>query len=508
MSGLDTIVLVVYCAAVAFIGIWLGGRQRNEDDFFLGSNSLPWWALCFSVVATETSTLTVIGVPAVAYGGSLTFLQLTIGYVLGRGVVAAVLLPRYFRGEMKTAYAYLGSRFGSGMRSTASVTFLVTRLLADGVRLFATAIPLKLILAASGWDASYGTIIVLIGLVTIAYTLVGGIKAVVWMDVVQMAVYVGGAVIAVVLLSNQLGDGWLTAARDAGKTKLIDLGSSLPIRSLLTSPYAFVTAVIGGGVLSIASHGTDQLVVQRLLSCRSLADGQRAVVVSGFVVAAQFGLFLVLGLMLWAHYGPDLQSIGLSRGDEVFPYYIINEMPTGLAGLLIAGILAAAMSTLSSSLNALASSTLFDLGTTLRKIPGMQALSDLQFGRLATAVWGIVFMIFASLFTDRENSVVELGLSIASFTYGGLLGAFVLGIVNRKATQTDAIVALLATLVTMSVIITWVAISPNDPLDFTLASQGNALRDNGWTGLAWPWYPLLGTTISVLVGSTLALRHR
>lgn len=507
MSSFDAVVIAVYCVAVLTAGIKLGGRQRNEDDFFLGGRDLPWWAVCFSVVATETSTLTVIGVPAVAFGGSLTFLQLTIGYIVGRVVVAAVLVPRYFRGEMKTAYAFLGDRFGQTMRSTASVTFLVTRLLADGVRLFATAIPLRLVAVASGWDASYGSIIVLIGVVTIGYTLIGGIRAVVWMDVIQMAIYVGGAVIAILLLSQSLPEGWWLTASEAGKTTVLDFRGSTSLRSLVTSPYAFVTAVVGGAALSIASHGTDQLIVQRLLTCRTVEDSRRAVVVSGFVVAAQFALFLLAGLLLWVHYGGQTAAeLGLERADEVFPFYILNEMPSGLAGLLIAGIIAAAMSTLSSSLNSLASSTVFDLGAVLRRIPFLKVRSELAFGRLATAVWGVVFIVFASLFTERDSSVVVLGLSIASFTYGGLLGAFTLGILSSRARQSDAIIAFAATIVLM--LFVWaIRFSPESMFHITLAFVGNSMVTNAWGSVAWPWFPLIGAIASLAVGSLTALRH-
>jgi SSS family transporter len=463
------------------------------------------------VVATETSTLTVIGIPAVAYMGAFTFLQLAIGYIFGRFVVAYVLLPRYFRGEMKTAYAYLGERFGPGMRSTASVTFLVTRLLADGVRLFATTIPLKLIADASGWNVSYGSIIVLIGLVTIAYTLVGGIRAVVWMDVVQMFIYVGGALMAAALLVGSSPDDWWETARVAGKTQVLDFTSNFPLRSLLTSPYAFVTAVVGGAVLSIASHGSDHLIVQRLLSCKTLADGKRALIASGFVVAAQFALFLLLGVLLWSHYeGLTPLQLGLTRADEIFPYYILTSMPTGIAGLLVAGIVAAAMSTLSSSLNSLASSTVFDLEPIWRplkrRFDRLGERSDLWLGRLLTGFWGLVFMVFASLFTEIENSVVVLGLSIASFTYGGLLGGFVLGIVNPRATQRDAIVALVVAIAAM-LLIGLIRVSPDGSFGITFIGFGNSMVPNTWKAIAWPWYPVIGTSISVLTGSLLALRH-
>ncbi len=362
LTPIDLVVLVAYAVGVVIFGLRAGGQQTTTTDYFLGGRDLPWWAVCFSIVATETSTLTVIGVPAVAYGGSLTFLQLTIGYIIGRVVVAKVLLPRYVRGDMQTAYAFLGERFGDPMRAVASVTFLLTRLLADGVRLFATAIPIQVIARAAGYDVGYPTVIIAIGVVTAAYTYVGGLKAVVWMDVVQMGVYVGGALIALLLLLTGPSAGSWAAAAEAGKLAVLDLGEG-PLGSLLTSPYALPVSVIGGAVFAMASHGTDQLIVQRVLACRTLEDSQRAMVWSGVFVAHP----VCTASWAWAwRCGSTMAELrsptsGLTRGDEVFPMYILDEMPVGLRGLLFAGIIAAAMSTLSSSLNALAGSTLMDL---------------------------------------------------------------------------------------------------------------------------------------------------
>ncbi len=507
LTPLDHVVLALYAVGVVAFGLKAGGRQTTTTDYFLGGRDLPWWAVCFSVVATETSTLTVIGVPAVAYGGALTFLQLTIGYVIGRVVVAYVLLPRYFRGELQTAYAFLGDRFGDGMRGLASVTFLVTRLLADGVRLFATAIPIQVVARAAGFEVGYPAVILAIGVVTAAYTYVGGLKAVVWMDVVQMGIYVGGAVLAIVLLAVSPMAGSWAAAAEAGKLQLLDLGGG-GLGALLTSPYALPVAVLGGAVFSMASHGTDQLIVQRILACRDLADGQKAMVWSGIFVAVQFALFLLVGLMLWVHYGgAPLADLGLTRGDEVFPMYILNEMPAGLRGLLLAGIVAAAMSTLSSSLNALAGSTLMDL---LERFGARPESPDkaLALSRVLTLVWAGVFVGFAMLFTGLDNPVVELGLGIAGFTYGGLLGAFALGLVSQRALQSDAVVAFVVTIVAMVLVIFglwWSTETASWVLDWRpTAATREAL---GLRAVAWPLYPVIGSALTVVLGSALALRH-
>lgn len=509
LTPLDLVVLVVYAVGVVAFGLRAGGAQRTTQDYFLGGRDLPWWAVCFSVVATETSTLTVIGVPAVAYLGSLTFLQLTIGYVIGRTVVAAVLLPRYFRGEQQTAYAFLGDRFGDGMRGLASVTFLLTRLLADGVRLFATAIPIQVIARAAGLEVGYPAVILAIGVVTAAYTYVGGLKAVVWMDVVQMGIYVGGAILALGLLASGPLAGTLAEAAEGGKLQLVDWGVSEGLGVFLTSPYAFLVAVVGGAVFSMASHGTDQLIVQRVLACRSLSEGRKAMVWSGVFVALQFALFLAVGVGLWVRYGgAPLAELGLGRGDELFPSYILNEMPAGLRGLLFAGIIAAAMSTLSSSLNALAGSTLMDL---LERLAGWRPAPEraLALSRVLTLVWAAVFVGFAMLFTGLDNPVVELGLGIAGFTYGGLLGAFVLGLVNRRARQADAVVAFLVAIVVMAFVIFGLWYSTAEAQWLVDWRPSPDVREAlGLRAVAWPLYPLIGTVLTVGLGGALGLRHR
>ena len=513
LTTLDYAVLLIYLVGVAALGIRMGGRQRTTSDYFLGGRNLPWWAVCFSVVATETSTLTVISVPAVAYGGAFTFLQITLGYILGRLVVSAVLLPRYFKGNLVTAYAFLGERFGDGMRGTASVTFIVTRLLADGVRLFATAIPLKVIadsvgLTVLGAPVAYLHIILVLAVITILYTLIGGIRAVVWMDVVQMLLYVGGGILAVALLLDAAPSGFWAKAVAEGKTRVFDFGAGQSLSQWLTQPYVMVSAVVGGGVFSMASHGTDQLIVQRLLSCRTMADGQKALIASGVIVAAQFGLFLVVGLLLWAYYGGSTPAeLGLSRADEIFPKYILEGMPPGLSGLLVAGIVAAAMSTLSSSLNALASSTVMDLFVRLRRKPLTEERA-LFISRGFTLLWGVVFVFFASLFEDTQNPIVELGLAIASFTYGGLLGVFLLGLVSKRASQLDAILAFLVSVVLMIFVIFGLWYSVQEGWQFVLNPSPDVVDMRGLQPVAWPWYTAIGSAVTVLVGSLMALRHR
>ncbi|WP_312030105.1 sodium:solute symporter [Actinomycetospora sp. TBRC 11914] len=356
--AVDLAVIVAYLVAIAVVGLKLSGRQRSATDWFTGERSLPWWAVMFSIVATETSTLTVISVPGVAYGGSFSYVELAVGYLIGRVLVAFVLLPLYFRRDVVSAYQYLGQRFGRPTQGLASLTFLVTRLLAEGVRLFAGAIPIKLLLAELGLDVNYVVIVLVITAVTVAYTYVGGMKAVVWTDFLQMGLYVVGAVICVVVLATQVGAAGWAAAWEAGKFTVFDFA-----KPVLTSPYAFVTAVVGGALLTMGSHGSDQLIAQRVLSCRSLSDGRRAMIGSAAAIGVQFALFSLVGALLWARNGGAPLSALHLTSDQVFGEFILRDLPTGLSGLLVAGILAATMGSLSAALNSLSTSTLTDLVT-------------------------------------------------------------------------------------------------------------------------------------------------
>jgi len=298
---------------------------------------------------------------------------------------------------------------------------------------------LKVILLTAGFEVSYFLIIFVLGMVTVLYTIIGGIKAVVWIDVIQLAIYCTGGAIALALLLGALPAGWWEEALRAGKTTVIDTGLDRSLAGILTEPYVLPTAVLGGAVFSIASHGTDQLIVQRLLACRSLRDSQRALVCSALVVMAQFALFLLLGLMLWSHYGgAEPAALGLARADEVFPRYVVEGLPAGVSGLLLAGIVAAAMSTLSSTVNSLASSSLIDIYQ--RIVPGAKdSPNALRLSRGLTLFWGAMLIGFASLFEDSNSAVVELGLTIASYTYGALLGAFALAILIRRSNESDAL---------------------------------------------------------------------
>lgn len=500
-SFVDYVVILVYLVGVAYIGVRIAGQQSSTADYFLGGHDIPWWAVLFSVVATETSTLTFISIPAVAYGGNLTFLQITLGYIVGRIIVSLLFLPSYVEGNMTTAYQFLKERFGSAMRNAASTTFMVTRLLADGVRLFATAIPLAIIMrlggAFTGWSdfEVYLLAIAAIAVVTLIYTLIGGIKAVVWMDVMQMAVYVGGAIFAGAIMISDLPEGIggaLSMAAEADKLQLFDFGFNLSFTEFIAQPYTFFTALIGGAVFSVASHGTDQLIVQRLLTTRNTKNSQKALVWSGVVVALQFGLFLFIGLLLYAFYDAQSASeLGLATNDEIFAKFIVEQLPVGFSGLIVASLFAAAMSSLSSSLNSLASSTTFDLYKPYFGKGNTQD-EDLYASRIITVVWAIIltgsafFFAFLQLQEGERPAVVELGLGIASYTYGGLLGAFLLGRLFTKPDKQDAMIGFFAGLVSLLFMV-------EGPIHNLLPGEPLAI--------AWPLYTLVGSLIVVVVGS-------
>ncbi len=489
-TGFDMVVLVAYMVATTVWGVWLGRGQTEARDYFLGGRDIHWVWVLISVVATETSTLTFLSIPGLAYATDVGFLQLAMGYLLGRIVVAFVFLPAYYRGEIGTAYAVLETRFGLTTRRFASGIFMATRALADGVRLFATAIPLAVI---TGWD--YPTSILVMGIFTLIYTYYGGIRSVVLVDSLQTVVYLGGALAALVVLLNLIPGGLrevLSAAGEAGKLTMFRLDFDL------SQPYTLWAGLIGGAFLSMASHGTDHLMVQRLLTCRNLRDSQWAIVGSGIAVLIQFAFFLLIGLALWRFYGDRV----FARTDEIFVTFIVEQLPAGATGLVIAAIFAAAMSTLSSSLNSLASASTYDFYAPLR---GGGEKKLYAVGRVFTLAWAVVLIGGALLFRSRDTPVVELGLAIASFTYGGLLGGFFLGVLNRRARERDAIVAIGTGMLVMSVVVFagWYA-----PLAASLGLDGLASVVRTAGTVAWPWHVVMGTTITVTVGSLLSLRPR
>jgi SSS family transporter len=472
MRILDLAVILAYLIAVTWFGARFRKTQSSLGDYFLGGRHAPWWAICLSIVSAETSTLTIVGTPGLSFAGNLGFLQLIFGYLLGRLAVSLLFLPHYFRGEMFTAYELMRRRFGERIRRLTASIFLVTRALAEGVRVFAISLVVSVVLG-TGETAS----IVLIVCLTLFYTFEGGMTAVIWTDVAQMGLYVSGAVVSLFVLLAQIPGGWThvaAVAGAAGKLQVFDFRFS-PTMLFLSRKYSFWAGLVGGCFLTMASHGTDQLIVQRLLSARSEADSRRALLGSWVVIFFQFSLFLAIGLALFVYY-QDAHLIKPGELDRIYPEFVWRHLPVGVAGLAMAAILAAAMANLSAALNALASTTVVDFA---RWMPSGGRGGSLKLARSMTVVWGIVLAAIGML-ARHWGSVLESGLSIASVTLGLLLGVFLLGVLTRRVGERAAMAGVLAGLAA----ILYVRYS---------------------TPIAWTWWVTIGAIVTFAAGYAASL---
>jgi solute:Na+ symporter, SSS family len=464
LHTLDAAIIVVYLIGITLFGIRFRKSQRSLRDYFLADRNIPWWAIALSIVAAETSTLTVIGTPGIAYAGTFGLLQLIFGYLLGRVVISLIFIPQYFRGEMFTAYQLIDRRFGNILHKTTAGVFLATRAAAEGVRVWAVSIVVHTALGTSDVGS-----IAIVMLLTLIYTFEGGMAAVIWTDVIQMAIYVGGSIAGFVTLTHLVPGGWPAihaASSQAGKMQVFDFSFTF------FKAYTFWAGLIGGMFLTTATHGTDQLLVQRLLTARNERDSKVALLSSGLVILFQFTLFLLVGTGLWVYYRTFPPSAPFPSNDHVFPTFIVDHLPLGMSGLLIAAILAAAMSNLSAALNSLSSTTMMDFY--LRFKPDTPEKSRMGISRGATIVWCIVLFGLAIL-SRQSKTVLETGLGIASVAYGGLLGVFLLGVLTRRATQAGAVVGMLC---------------------------GLALNLYLWKGthIAWTWYVTFGSTATFVIG--------
>jgi SSS family transporter len=493
MRGLDLAVIAAYLAGTVLFGALFARSARSVRDYFVAGRHVPWWAVMGSIVATETSTVTFISVPGYAYARDFTFLQLVFGYLVGRIVVSMAFVPAYFKGELLTAYQLLGQRFGGAVKRLAAGLFLITRTLADGFRLFATGLVLAALFvttpglqaAASAWlprvDPAFTLLVaavVVIGAATMVYTYLGGMAAVIWTDVVQLVIYLAGAAIAASVLLDRIPGGWdevVAAGRAAGKFRVIDPTWN-PARS-----YTFWSGVIGGAFLTTATHGTDQLMVQRYLCSRSPAQARAALLASGVVVLAQFVLFLFIGAMLYVFYTGHAPAEaaaftvdGRLQSDRIFPAFIVAHLPAGVAGLVIAAIFAAAMSTLSSSLNSSAATAMADFYLPLARRP-REAAADLRVSRRFTVVWGILQVAVALAAVRLSSRVVDEVLGIASFTNGVILGLFLLGTFTRRVGERAALAGV-------------------------VAGTAGMLALRLFTAVSWQWYVLAGSVVTFAAG--------
>lgn len=467
---LDLGLIGIYLIAVTAFGARFRKGQKTLRDYFLGGKEAPWWAISLSIVAAETSTLTIIGTPALAFGSDLGFLQIAFGYLLARVVISLVFIPAYWRGEMFTAYELMRRRFGERLRRVTASTFLITRSLAEGVRVFAISLVVSVVLG-TGELAS----IVIISLLTIFYTFHGGMSAVIWTDVVQMALYVGGALLSFWMILDQIPGGWaqvLASAAAEDKFRIFHFGFSADMEFFSTT-YTFWAGLLGGCFLTTATHGTDQLVVQRLLSARSQRESRLALLSSWFVIFMQFTLFLTIGVMLYVFH----QQTGTAPPeplDRLYPSFVWNYLPPVVSGIVIAAIIAAAMSNISAALNSLASATIMDLALPIFGLRLGNDAAQLRASKIATVFWGVVLIGIAFL-ARTWGSVLEAGLAIASVPLGALLGVFSLGVLTKRVSEKAALAGMAAGL-------------------------GAVLYTTWQTPVAWTWYVVIGSVTTFSVG--------
>jgi SSS family solute:Na+ symporter len=471
LTWIDYVVIGGYLLAITAFGSYFARFQKTTRDYFLTGRSVPWWAICFTIVATETSTLTFISVPATAYIGDMTFLQLVFGYVIGRVLISILFLPAYFRGDLFTSYELLQRRFGSRVKNLSASIFLVTRSLADGIRLFATALVISVVTKLPVTWA-----IVIIGVAMIIYTVRGGASAVIWTDVVQLFVYVAGAAVVFLSLLALIPGGWPEVARAgaaAGKFRIFDLSLAL------SRPYTFWAGIVGGVALTLSTHGTDQFLVQRLLAARTPREAARGLVLSGFLVLAQFVMFLIIGVMLFTYYQHVALPRTLARNDELLPTFIVTALSHGAAGFIVAAIVAAA---LSPSINAMAATTVNDFYAKYVR-PDADEATLMRVSRLWTIIWGVVQIGVAIGAQWMQRSVLDAGLAVLSYASGSVLGAFLLGTLAPSVEERPTFIGMLAGLIVMTVV--W-----------------------GWTSIAFTWYVFIGSMTTIVCAWTVQLATR
>lgn len=484
LRPIDLALVVAYLVGITIFGLRFRKRgDRSLRSYFLADRNLPWWAIMLSIVAAETSTLTIISIPGLAWTGDFGFLQLALGYIVGRIMICILFLPRYFRGELLTAYQVVGQRFGARLQKCTALLFLAMRAAAEGVRVFAVAIVVGVAIGTGDIVS-----IAILTALTLLYTFEGGLAAVIWTDVAQLLLYVVGALAALAIICHKIPGGWdglITSAAAAHKLNMLHFSWSV------AQTYTFQAGVIGGCFLTLASHGTDQLMVQRLLAAKNLFESRLAIVASGLVVFVQFTLFLFIGAGLWVFYGHGAHPPA-TGADRIFPAFIVNELPAGIAGLMIAAILAAAMSSLSASLSSLTSSSMVDFY--LPRHPEMPERARGRMSRAMTVGWTLVLFALAML-SRHSPHVLVLGLSIASVLWGAMLGVFLLGTLSRRAGERGTIIGMIAGL-TVNLLL-WV-----QPRSLTYSIVGHTIVI---PKIAWTWWVLIGSLTTCIVGYTASL---
>jgi SSS family transporter len=478
-STADWIVIFVYLAGIIALGVWFGKDQHNTRDYFLGSRNIPWWGIGLSIVAAETSALTIIGVPAMAYGGTtpnggnMFFLQMIVGYVIARIILAIVMVPHYFKGEIYSPYQLLENSFGIPARQTASVFFLIMETLAAGVRVYVACIPVQLMLGIGVLPS-----IILFVVLSLIYTYIGGVKAVIWTDAVQFGLFLAGGLFTIFYIPTLIEGGFSAVMAEAaagGKTQWLNWNFSW------SAPINIWMGVIGGTFMVMSSHGAEQLIVQRVLACKNIRDGRRALMLSAALIFPLFLIFLLVGVMLWVYYQhfsfgiplPEARP-GIKANDFIYPIFMVTAVPHVLKGFLIVAILSAAMSSVSSALTSLASvSTMDIMKNLLRTKTGAERDDEffLRFSKNSTVFWAVALIVVAFL-TRNNTSVLNAAFALRGLTSGALLGSLILTLLWRKEKSSPAVIGMLAALAVMI----WIFLGTN---------------------IFWPWYTLIGTFVAI-----------
>lgn len=468
-NAADWSIIIVYLLGMIVLGFWFGKDQKNTKDYFLGSKNIPWWGVGFSIVATETSALTFIGVPAMAFGAdALTFIQIVIGYVIARIILAIVLVPHYFKGEIYSPYQLFSQAFGQSARRTAGAFFLLAATLAAGVRVYVTCIPIRLMLGFNESQIIWA--IILFVSLSLVYTYVGGVKAVIWTEAIQFFLFLAGGLFTLFYVPSLLEGGISTAfetAREAGKLHWLNLDFSL------SKPYNIWMGIIGGTVFVMSTHGADQLIVQRVLTCKSVKEGRKALILSAVIIFPLFLIFLLAGVMLWVFY-QQMPMPDILKNDEIFPRFIIDYVPNILKGCLIVAVLSAAMSSVAAALSALASVSTMDFVKALAR----KERSDefyLRFSKYSTAFWALI-LIFLAYLSKEVKSVLEAAFSLHGLTSGAMLGGLLLAVFWKKGRSTPVVTGMIASLIGM----TFIHINYKGVIE-------------------WPWYTLIGTIITIVI---------
>ncbi len=451
---LDAVVLLAYFALIIGIGLSQRSKSGSVEGFALGDRQTPWWAVLASIIAAEISAATFLGAPESGYtNGNWTYVQFAIGTILARIIVSVLFIPLFYRHGVVSLYEFLSTRFGPKTRVWASATFLVTRVLAMGTRLYVSAIILVLAwqlmrgVPVQPWEKFwiFAGAVVLVTLLTALYTAVGGIRAVIWTDFIQVGVLIAALGFSIFFLLSKIPGGWSTASTYLHEplfwnfAKPEDPGAWAWIHNVLTSEYTIWAAIIGSTFVTMSTHGIDQDTVQRMLTAKNRKESARATILSGLADLPVVSSFVLVGILVGSFYKYTQNVLPADVvGREVFPYFILTQMPAGMRGLVIAGVIATAMGSLSTALNALGTSFARDFVLPWKEKRGPvtedERVSVLRWSTVLFAGFIILVGVATSYYMAHhpEAGIIPLVLGILGFTFGSLLGIFLVAVLTKS----------------------------------------------------------------------------